>query len=818
MKRLALWSVCLASALVSTGQAHAYPSEISPTYTGTYQCNDCHVSDMGGTGCNTTSVHPRRPCLNPMGAAYRSSGWTTAFSNQDADGDDYSNAYELPNATRRGGFHQGAIDVGCSMIQAAQTPYNWRRCGSSYVEVRAWFYSSPVNRYTFSYQCMSGTSPDPDLLHDSEHDWSAEACQDTNECAGNPCSPGNCTQRPVGSGWSWPGYYCTSCGAGYQATSTSCQLVDACMANTDNCVGIATCVDTPGSSATYTCECPHDGYQGDGRSPGSGCTNIDECSPDPCGAFGTGCTETPLGSWSAPGYTCTCQTGYDFNGTTCALEDECTAGLDDCHPVATCIDPSMRSGDFTCTCPAGYLGDGHGATGCRDIDECRSGADDCDTNAACTNTPGSFTCTCNDGYAGDGRRCTDIDECADPVTAATCDPSSTCRNLAGSYECNCNAGYRGDGLVSCRDIDECAEGRDDCDANATCTNSPGTFSCACDEGWSGDGRSCADIDECADPTFTSRCSTVAVCENSPGGWSCVCNDGYAGTGFECEDVDECEDGTHTCHPFATCNNTVGGFTCGCNEGYQGSGFDCTDVNECADGTHDCGPSEFCVNNDGAPFTCLCRPGYIVDEESGECVIACGDSVVGRGETCDDGNAEAGDGCDERCRVEPGYTCYEPTPGPSECVYTCGDEWIDTYEECDEGEEGNSDTEPDACRTNCLAAHCGDGVVDTGETCDDGDANSDEDPGACRTTCEPAWCGDGVVDPGEGCDPGGFAPGEAPADACTACSPPDAGPGEMPEPPPGEIEADCGCRAVPPSDPPWAFALLALGALLWRRRR
>jgi len=80
------------------------------------------------------------------------------------------------------------------------------------------------------------------------------------------------------------------------------------------------------------------------------------------------------------------------------------------------------------------------------------------------------------------------------------------------------------------------------------------------------------------------------------------------------------------------------------------------------------------------------------------------------------------------------------------------------------------------------------------------------------------CPNGVVDPGEGCDPGGFAPGEAPADACTACSPPDAGPGEMPEPPPGEIEADCGCRAVPPSDPPWAFALLALGALLWRRRR
>ena len=42
-----------------------------------------------------------------------------------------------------------------------------------------------------------------------------------------------------------------------------------------------------------------------------------------------------------------------------------------------------------------------------DDDECTLGTDNCDTNAMCTNTPaGSFTCTCNAGYSGDGTSCT----------------------------------------------------------------------------------------------------------------------------------------------------------------------------------------------------------------------------------------------------------------------------------------------------------------------------------------------------------------------------------------------------------------------------
>lgn len=38
-----------------------------------------------------------------------------------------------------------------------------------------------------------------------------------------------------------------------------------------------------------------------------------------------------------------------------------------------------------------------------------------------------------------------------------------------------------------------------------------------------------------------------------------------------------------------------------------------------------------------------------------CVPLCGDGLV-VGEACDDGGRVPGDGCDELCQVEPGYSC------------------------------------------------------------------------------------------------------------------------------------------------------------------
>ena len=41
-----------------------------------------------------------------------------------------------------------------------------------------------------------------------------------------------------------------------------------------------------------------------------------------------------------------------------------------------------------------------------DNNECTLGTNNCHANAACTNTDGSFTCSCNAGYSGNGVTCT----------------------------------------------------------------------------------------------------------------------------------------------------------------------------------------------------------------------------------------------------------------------------------------------------------------------------------------------------------------------------------------------------------------------------
>ena len=44
--------------------------------------------------------------------------------------------------------------------------------------------------------------------------------------------------------------------------------------------------------------------------------------------------------------------------------------------------------------------------------------------------------------------------------------------------------------MSCRDIDECAEGVHDCHQKAECINTRGSYRCSCVNGYQGSGKQC----------------------------------------------------------------------------------------------------------------------------------------------------------------------------------------------------------------------------------------------------------------------------------------------------------------------------------------
>ena len=136
----------------------------------------------------------------------------------------------------------------------------------------------------------------------------------------------------------------------------SCDDLDECVAGTADCDPRATCTNLPGG-AGYECHCTAVGYAGDGFF----CTDVDECVLE------------------------------------AALP---TASPHDCHADATCTN---QYGYFNCSCDAGYEGNG---TWCDNINECANATlNNCHGWATCEDMPGSYNCTCNAGYGGDGVTC-----------------------------------------------------------------------------------------------------------------------------------------------------------------------------------------------------------------------------------------------------------------------------------------------------------------------------------------------------------------------------------------------------------------------------
>ncbi len=313
---------------------------------------------------------------------------------------------------------------------------------------------------------------------------------------------------------------------------------------------------------------------------------------------------------------------------------------------------------------------------------------------------------------------------------------------------------------------------------------------ACDDGnnTSGDGctAECQVENGFSCPDFGLPCTPTddqPVCGNSRVDFGESCDDGNVGPGDGCSELCAKEQGWDCPQPGQPCVE---------NE-FCGDGI-LNGVEECDDGNLT--PGDCCSGTCVLETNCVCTtPVPPLEPPKQEChsTVDCGDSQVGAGEMCDDGNTAGGDGCSANCSsVENGYAC-PPEGGPcSEISGLCGNGQYDLVEECDDF-NGNSG---DGCNTECQVEPgyvcptvgtpcqtveiCGDGLLSTrrGEQCDDGNVQGTD---GCSGDCqfiESGWecptpgqacinmnvCGDGRVTGTETCDDANADP----QDGCDAC--------------------------------------------------
>ncbi|KAK4766853.1 hypothetical protein SAY86_014604 [Trapa natans] len=87
---------------------------------------------------------------------------------------------------------------------------------------------------------------------------------------------------------------------------------------------------------------------------------------------------------------------------TCAGASEISSSYACKADNSLCYDPQDING-YRCNCSQGYRGNPYMTNGCQDINECVDPNDN-ECEKICVNTPGNYTCSCPGGFHGDGRR------------------------------------------------------------------------------------------------------------------------------------------------------------------------------------------------------------------------------------------------------------------------------------------------------------------------------------------------------------------------------------------------------------------------------
>ncbi len=483
-----------------------------------------------------------------------------------------------------------------------------------------------------------------------------------------------------------------SCGGNNECASSICDATE----NPDRCEPVDTC----GNSKLEGLESCDDGNTrgGDGcnsicrKEIGQTCSNDAECSslvcdttenPDVCepsNSCGNGRIETDEvcddgNTVAADGCSSEC---LNENGQTCSADDECQSGACDtmftgrCVPVGECGNGILDPGE---SCEDGNIDPGDGCDEdclrelgepCGANDECGSGVCDqldsgqCESADTCGNgvrEPGE---ACDDGNTSPGDGCDD---------ACLREDGERCMR---DEQCTSDICDMSQVPSFCEPAETCGNGRVEegevCDDGDTAPGDGCSASCLLE-----DGETCADDADC-DSGICDMTEPLAVCEPADS-----CGNGRL------EDPEGCDDGGTT--PGDGCSDT-----CLLEDGEM-----CSADPQC--------DSDVCDLNEEPP---VCEPAD-----------TCGNGKSEGEEGCDDGNMDAGDGCNVFCFVENGFDCASDiqcqsgicditeTPPVCEPPDTCGNNRVETpsFEACDDG-----GVEPgDGCGSGCL--------LESGQSCD-----------------------------------------------------------------------------------------------------
>ncbi|MCA9515696.1 MAG: DUF4215 domain-containing protein, partial [Myxococcales bacterium] len=505
-----------------------------------------------------------------------------------------------------------------------------------------------------------------------------------------------------------------------------------------------------------------------------------------------------------------CDDGNNDDGDGCSAdclsEEKCGDGyLNNYPPYNEICDDGNNAADDGC------------APDCKSTEDCGNGITDpgeeCDDGELLNGTdlsPNHCSATCRFISCGNerkdpGEQCDDGDPAIEGTTAPFNGDTGRC--LADTCSCNICGDQKVNGVGSSADcpapatrVEECDDGPNNtanCNYDCTlpeCGDGIVNFTAGefCDNGAGVIGGETAESVTCNTDCSLAFCGDGKL-NRSRGE---VCDDGNNtngdGCSADCRSEEVCGDGTLNPYKVTVGSNPVVPAEI-CDLGsFCSDGTSCVSEAECS-GLVD----TTCVPRDGTGCSADCQS-----------VEICGDSYLNYNETCDDGNALAGDGCDSDCIRESGWSC--PTLGEP-CFEVCGDGLVRGKESCDDGKQcadGSACVEDgdctdastcqtragDGCSDTCVleagwdcptaggvggacSTICGDLRIRPGETCDDGDAEAGD---GCSDSCqeETGWtcqgvlnglggpctpnCGDGITrgletcddndtDPGDGCD-------------------------------------------------------------------